>query len=300
MASVETAGGSAWAAVLAVLTFAVDVGGNAVTLLHLIALVVVLPLGWLVGKRIGRMVRALVRRALMRRAPLVTVGAVTSRQLAPSLAILADIAGSVARYFTVFVAWIIGLELVGLDLAVFKVVAGVFALGVPFAVTLIARNGVAGLVLAGERTVQVGYLVKLASGHVGRVGVGNLFRTPVHAGGSTVYVPSGDLLGNVVEVLSTDEWAPVSVRLYVDAGNDLADVKAALVGAWVGYMSDISDRGGTVDLVGQVGADFSVVAYDVTWETVRPSVAAAIAQFLNIAFLKFDDAGISVPGRSVV
>ena len=144
-----------WAGISAIVFFEFDIGGNPVTLLHFLGLLIVLPVGFMVGKRVGRFVGRQMSRAMTRRMPMITTGTTVGRAPLPTgMAVLSGLAGGVARWLTTAVVWLIGLEAVGLDMAIFKVMVGVLALGIPFATAAISRNGVAGMVVLLEGTLE--------------------------------------------------------------------------------------------------------------------------------------------------
>ena len=287
--------GAVGALILSVVSFEFDIGGNPVTLLHFLGLLIVLPVGFMVGKRVGRFVGRQMSRAMSRRMPMITSGTTVGRAPLPTgMAVLSGLAGGVARWLTTAVVWLIGLEAVGLDMAIFKVMVGVLALGIPFATAAISRNGVAGMVVLLEGTLKEGYLVKLGSGQVGRLGVGNLFRTPIHTGsGSTVYVPSGDLLGSVVEVITTDkESAPVGARFYVDVDSSHPDVVEALKEAFGAYLVKGADMDLAIECAGQLADNPMVVAYNVGWVTVRRG-GPAVSEYTAAGLAALTLAGVN-------
>lgn len=75
----------------------------------------------------------------------------------------------IVSYAVLVLGFIVGLETLGIDLRSFTVIAGALGVGIGFGLQNIVSNFVSGLVLLGERPIQIGDRVDLGSGTIGVV-----------------------------------------------------------------------------------------------------------------------------------
>ncbi len=102
------------------------------------------------------------------------------------------------HYLLLLTGALVGLGILGLDLAKFTIVASALGVGIGFGLQNIFNNFVSGLILMLERPIQVGHVIEV-SGQIGRlerIGLrASVIRT---AEGSEIIIPNGELLSTRV------------------------------------------------------------------------------------------------------
>jgi small-conductance mechanosensitive channel len=80
--------------------------------------------------------------------------------------------GTITRYLILFVGFVIILQVVGIDLTAFNVIAGAVGIGIGLGLQNIANNFISGLIILFERPIKVGDIVELekANGEVVAIG----------------------------------------------------------------------------------------------------------------------------------
>lgn len=77
--------------------------------------------------------------------------------------------GRLTRYFVWFVATLVGLSYVGLNLNTFAFLGGAIGIGIGFGLQNIFSNFISGLIIISEKTLKLGDFVELSSGTFGEV-----------------------------------------------------------------------------------------------------------------------------------
>ena len=105
---------------------------------------------------------------------------------------------TVTHYSILFVGFLLGIAILGLDMTKFVVLAGAFSVGLGFGLQNIINNFFSGLIVLFERPVRVGDVIQLGEieGVVERIGIRASFIRTVH--GSEVIVPNAKLISEQV------------------------------------------------------------------------------------------------------
>lgn len=80
--------------------------------------------------------------------------------------------GTITRYMVLFVGFVVILQVVGIDLTAFNVIAGAVGIGIGLGLQNVANNFISGLIILFERPIKVGDIVELekANGEVVAIG----------------------------------------------------------------------------------------------------------------------------------
>lgn len=139
---------------------------------------------------------------------------------------------SLAFYLLCVVFGVVSLELANVPLTAFTFLGGAAAIAVGFASQDIVSNFMSGVILLAEQPIRVGDVVDLGSlkGTVERIGTRSTrVRTDTNV---EITVPNSKLLGdNVTNLTLSDNRIRSSIKVSVDSGGAVADVKACLLAA---------------------------------------------------------------------
>jgi moderate conductance mechanosensitive channel len=161
---------------------------------------------------------------------------------------------SLLRFTVWFIATVMVLDILGINVAPLIVSAGILGLAVSLGAQTVVKDLVGGISIIVDRRLAVGDLVELAdpSGHVGTSGtveaVGLSSTVLRDAAGEIWHVPNGDIrwVGNLSE-----RWALVVVDVRIRYGTDLEAAKAAFAGALAQVVEDESYRDGVLEGPGE-------------------------------------------------
>jgi small-conductance mechanosensitive channel len=134
---------------------------------------------------------------------------------------------------TYFVAFLIAIDTLGIDLTAFAVVGGAVGIGVGFGLQKIASNFISGLILLMERTVRIGDLVEFSDGTVGFVRkLGARYTLLEGFDGRETLIPNEDFITNRVTSLTLSNKAGrVEIPVGVHYASDLKKVRQILLDA---------------------------------------------------------------------
>ena len=137
---------------------------------------------------------------------------------------------SLSFYLLCMVFSVISLELANVPLTAFTFLGGAAAIAVGFASQDIVSNFMSGVILLAEQPIRVGNVVDLGNlkGTVSRIGTRSTrLRTDANV---EITVPNSKLLGdNVTNLTLTDNRIRSSIRVSVDGGIPVTEVKACLL-----------------------------------------------------------------------
>ena len=123
---------------------------------------------------------------------------------------------SITGYVVLVLGLVIGLQTVGIDLSSLTVLAGALGVGIGFGLQTIVNNFVSGLIIMGERAIQIGDRVDVAGtlGEVMRIGARS---TSVRTNDNIlIIVPNSEFVSN--RVINWSHMGDPKVRIRVPLG----------------------------------------------------------------------------------
>lgn len=141
--------------------------------------------------------------------------------------------GQTVRITFLFVAVMIAMNAIGVDLTAFAVFSGAVGVGIGFGLQAIFSNLVAGVILLIEETVKVGDFVELESGLVGEVREINIRATLITTNDNVdILVPNSEFINNRVTNLTLrDAFVRARIPFGVAYGTDKELVRKAALEA---------------------------------------------------------------------
>lgn len=202
-----------------------QLGESSFTLGSLVALVAVLVGSWLIARHLERAIN----RVLWRRgADYIASGYVVAR---------------LARYSVWVIGTLVGLQVLGLNLANFALIGGAVGLGIGFGLQNLVSNFVSGLVLLVERSIKLGDFVDLASGVRGTVTEIGVRYTRVTTNSAVdVIVPNSEFTSQrVINWTLDNRYRRLNIPFSVAYGSDKGLVREAALAAAESVPSTVSD-----------------------------------------------------------
>lgn len=122
-----------------------------------------------------------------------------------------------------FIAFLVTLDVIGVDLTALKVFSGALGIGLGFGLQKIASNFISGIILLMEKSVEQDDLVELADGTFGFIRRSSARYTLIETfDGKEVMIPNEDLItSRVTNWTFTDKKARVDVPIGVSYGSDI-------------------------------------------------------------------------------
>lgn len=136
------------------------------------------------------------------------------------------------RIFVYFMAFMITLSAIGVDLTAFAVFGGALGVGVGLGLQKITANFVSGITLLMEKSIKIGDLIEIA-GNTGWVRQLNIRYTLIEtAEGKEILIPNEELISTrVINWSHTSNQARVDIKVMVEYGSNAAKVKEILLSA---------------------------------------------------------------------
>jgi len=233
--------------------------GGADTVVKIIGVLLVLALGWGLGRAVGRFVGP----TFLRRMDPATAGTV----------------GFILRLVTMLIALAVSLRVAGASLGSLAVTGAFTAVVLGLAAQQTLGNVFAGLVLLSARPFRVGERVRLQAGALsgqidGVVSSLGLLYTTLSRGGERVMIPNTQVLAAVVVPLREPDGVDVRVRL-------TSGVRPSQVQAILDQEISTATRSGTSVLLEEVDGDDVVVRVQATPEI--PDEGAKLADEIMLA-----------------
>lgn len=198
------------------------------------------------------------------------------------------------HYLLLITGALIGLGILGLDLAKFTIVASALGVGIGFGLQNIFNNFVSGLILMLERPIQVGHVIEV-SGQVGRlerIGLrASVIRT---ADGSEIIIPNGELLSTrVTNWTLSDQRRLLRIPVGVSYNSSPTEVSKLLLESAKAHPKVLSLPEPEVHMLnlGDSALEFELRAWTNDfdrWQQTR-------SQLLCSVFEKLSQAGIDIP-----
>jgi small-conductance mechanosensitive channel len=147
--------------------------------------------------------------------------------------------GTIARYFVLFVGFLVILQTVGINLTTLNVLAGAIGIGVGFGLQNVASNFISGLIILLERPVQVGDRIEVDDVHGKVISVGARSTHIRTNDNITIIVPNSKIISeNVINWSFENNTVRFRVPVGVSYDSDLRIVKKLLL--------DVAEKNGDV------------------------------------------------------
>ncbi|WP_269540072.1 mechanosensitive ion channel family protein [Cerasicoccus fimbriatus] len=211
---------------------------------------------------------------------------------------ISDLMATIGKVLIIAVGFFLALDLIGLQKAVFSLLAGagIIGLALGFAFQDLAENLLAGLMLGVRKPFQPGDLIKSNDifGHVERL---NLRNTIVRDfDGQIIYIPNKEVFKNVLENFSQSGKRRITIGVGVSYGENLDHVEDTLRKTIEGLNFLADDK--PVDIWALEFGDSSInfsVRYWINYPDGDTSYYAAIHHGVKAIKDAFDDEGIVIP-----
>lgn len=149
--------------------------------------------------------------------------------LSPSIQTLAH---NLVKIALVFLALLIGVNAVGIDLTAFTVFSGAIGVGLGFGLQKIVSNFVSGIILLAERSIKPGDVIEVGGTHGSVTSLGGRYTTLRARDGKEYLIPNETLITNqVVNWSYTSPFVRLDLRFGVAYGSDLRLVRRLAIEA---------------------------------------------------------------------
>lgn len=195
-----------------------------------------------------------------------------------------------------FIVFLIGLQLMGVDLTAFSVLGGALGVGIGFGLQKIASNFISGIILLFEKSVSIDDLIELADGTSGFIRQTAARYTLLEGfDGREILIPNEEFISSRVTTLThSTTRGRVDVSVGVAYGSDLEKVKKILLDVAANVDRAISDPAPSCYLTGfgESSIDFTLYFWveNVMEGRLGPKSDAILA--IDKAFRKN---GVSIP-----
>lgn len=203
--------------------------------------------------------------------------------------------GSIIRYFTIIVGFVVILQTAGIDLTALNVLAGTVGIGLGFGLQNIVNNFISGLIILFERPIKVGDRIVVGNVEGDVVRVGGRSTEVVTNDNITIIVPNSKFITeNVINWSHNDRKVRFSIPVSVAYGSDVQLIERLLLEV-AAANPDVLDKpapGVRLMEFGDSGLLFELRA----WSTSLIHRKGLLTSNLNFAILAaFTDHGIEIP-----
>lgn len=203
----------------------------------------------------------------------------------------------VARTLLVFIAIIIALPLVGIDLTVLSVFGGAVGVGLGFGLQKIASNYVSGFIILLDRSISIGDLVSIDNRQGFVKGITSRYVILKLGDGAEAIIPNETLItSTVVNLTYTDKKIRVVLLLQVPYGSDV-DVAMPMLMEIAKSCERVLTEPAPQVFVRNLGDNGIELEFGV-WVDRADLGTTDIRSELNVKILRaFKDAGIEIAGQ---
>ncbi len=194
------------------------------------------------------------------------------------------------------IAFLVTMDLMGLDLTTLTVFSGALGIGLGFGLQKIASNFISGLILLLERSVEQDDLIEMPDGVIGFVRRSSARYTLIETvDGKEILIPNEDLITNrVTNWTLTNTRGRIEVAIGVSYGSDLEQAQTLILEAAREHPSTIEDPAPQCFLrnFGDSSVDFILLFWigDVVQGRWAPQ-----SEVMFTIWRKFREAGIEIP-----
>jgi len=213
-------------------------------------------------------------------------------QVDPSVA---ETLGTMTGYAVLVLGLLVGLQTLGVKLSALHVVFGALGIGLGFGLQTIASNFVSGLIILGEKPIQIGDRIQLGELH-GRVARIKIRATEIVTNDNiSVIIPNSEFISQrVVNWSRGGNRIRVRIPVRVAYGSDPKRVREALLEAANGLDALLKDPAPDVRLTGfgESSLDFELLA----WTSEMLQRRGAFISMVNLAVLDaLNRHGLEIP-----
>ncbi|MDX1950446.1 MAG: mechanosensitive ion channel, partial [Rickettsiales bacterium] len=215
------------------------------------------------------------------------------KTLTPSTRALFGKIFSIIIYIVVF---LIGLDVMGLDLTALAVFSGAIGIGLGFGLQKIASNFISGLILLFEGSVEEGDLVDLGNGAMGTVRKTNARHTLIECfDGKEIMIPNEDFItSRVTNLTYSDKKARIDIKIGVAYDSNLIKAKEIMLNVAKNHPKISTEKPPSVFIDEFAESSINILLYawidDVTDGRLEPK-----DEILIEIWQKFKEEKISIP-----
>lgn len=149
----------------------------------------------------------------------------------------------IIQIFVYFIAFVVALDMLGIDLTAFAVLGGAIGIGLGFGLQKIASNFVSGLILVFEKSMRVGDLVQMTDGIIGYIRHAGARYTRIETfDGKEVMIPNEDFItGRVINWTYSNKKSRVEVKVSVSYLSDLERVRQIMLDCAIAHPRCVDD-----------------------------------------------------------
>ena len=202
---------------------------------------------------------------------------------------------TISRYALLIIGTVVILQMFGINLTAFAVLAGAVGVGVGFGLQQVINNFISGLIIMFERPIKVGDRIELSNleGNVTEIGMRRT--TVVTSDNIAILVPNSRFItDNVVNLRYHADYLRVRIPVSVAAGADPSTVERLLLDVARAHPDVLADPAPAVRLLalaagGNMGFELQV------WNSTRINTRDSLVSDLNFALRKkLTEAGVGL------
>lgn len=256
---------------------------HAISTFSLLKALLILIIGFLLGRAYKRWVARLPRRW-------------------PDMSLMSlKLATNIGYYLIIVIAVVIAVGSLGIDMSSISLIAGALSIGVGFGLQTVVSNLISGIILMFERTIRIGDTIEISDVLLGRVTDMRIRSTTVRTFDNIdIVVPNASFIQhNVINWTLDDITRRIHIPFDVAYGTDVDAVKSAVLTALeesgLNYIRHDPQKQPDVWMVslGDSGVNFELIVW-VEWDSkLRPN--ALRSDFLILIYKALNASGIAIP-----
>jgi small-conductance mechanosensitive channel len=208
---------------------------------------------------------------------------------------LRQAAGSILRYLTITIGFLIILQTAGIDLTTLNIIAGAVGIGIGFGLQNIVSNFVSGLIILFERPIKIGDRIEVGNVDGDVIEIGARSTTVLTNDNIAIIVPNSRFITeNVVNWKYNDATVRFKIPVSVAYGSDVRLVEKLLLDVAAKNSDVLVDPPPAVRLVafGDNGLEFELRV----WSTTMVHRKGVLISALNFAIHEaFNEHRIEIP-----
>jgi small-conductance mechanosensitive channel len=208
---------------------------------------------------------------------------------------LRQAAGSILRYLTITIGFLIILQTAGIDLTTLNIIAGAVGIGIGFGLQNIVSNFVSGLIILFERPIKIGDRIEVGNVDGDVIEIGARGTTVLTNDNIAIIVPNSRFITeNVVNWKYNDATVRFKIPVSVAYGSDVRLVEKLLLDVAAKNSDVLVDPPPAVRLVafGDNGLEFELRV----WSTTMVHRKGVLISALNFAIHEaFNEHRIEIP-----
>ena len=151
--------------------------------------------------------------------------------------------GKIAQIVTYIIAFLLALDIIGIDLTALTIFSGAVGIGLGFGLQKIASNFMSGLILLFEKTISPDDIIELmdgTSGHIRRTGA--RFTLLETFDGKEIMIPNEEFITNRVTNLTyTNKQGRINIRVGVSYDSDIHQARRLMLEVALAHPKCLTD-----------------------------------------------------------